>query len=167
MSKGTLEYIRIIGDAAMPDCFISYAIEDEAVGKLFHDELKRHGLSVFMAGVTLKPGQNWSKEIMDNLRASSLILFLATHAACASPFVQQELGGALAAQKKVIPIVWDMQPSELPGWTKGFQALNLTGATIDTLRLRIMEIANSIKADRAKVGLVLGALVLVLLSLGG
>jgi len=150
----------------MPDCFLSYAVQDKELATWVHDELCGHGVSVFMAGVTLKPGQNWSQEIMNNLKASSLVLFLASRAACASPYVQQELGGALASQKKVVPVVWGMPPTELPGWTKQFQAINLAGASIDTIRTQMTAVANTIKADKAKSLLVIGALVAGLLVLG-
>ena len=35
---------------------------------------------------------------------------------------------ALAKQKKLVPIVWDMPVSELPGWTNHIQAIDLAGA---------------------------------------
>jgi len=70
---------------------------------------------VFIASVSLKPGDDWGKEIRRNLLKSRCVIFLASMRACESSFVQQELGMALGASKKVIPIVWDIAPSDLPG----------------------------------------------------
>lgn len=41
----------------MPDCFLSYAAQDKELAAWVHSELSGHGVSVFMTGVTLKPGQ--------------------------------------------------------------------------------------------------------------
>jgi hypothetical protein len=96
-------------------------------------------------------GQKWSHEIRSALNSSPWVVFLASRAACASPWVQQEIGAALAAQKKLVPIVWDIPPTELPGWASQYQALNLAGVTTQAdLERRISEIAERIKADKAK-----------------
>jgi hypothetical protein len=73
--------------------------------------------------------------------------------------VQQELGAAIARQKKLVPIVWDMPPSALPGWTGHIQAVNLAGASTDQVWAQITAIAEQIKADKAK-GLLIGGLLL-------
>ncbi len=70
--------------------------------------------------------------------------------------MQQELGVALATQKKVVPVVWDVRPSELPGWASQFQALNLAGASLTEVQAQISSIADEIKADKAKTLLILG-----------
>jgi len=114
---------------------------------------------VFLAPTSLPPGQQWSREILGALNASSWVLFLASRTACASPWVQQELGIALATQKKVVPIVWDIRPSELPGWTAQFAALNLAGASAQEIQRHISAIADRIKADKSKAFLIGGLLV--------
>lgn len=55
----------------MPDCFISYCSEDERLARFVEAQLRSQGVSVFMASVSLRPGQNWSQETWNNLRASS------------------------------------------------------------------------------------------------
>ena len=50
--------------------------------------------------------------------------------------------------EKLIPIVWDMPPSELPGWTKEYQALDLRGVTIEQVRSQLSAIVGRIKSDK-------------------
>jgi hypothetical protein len=140
----------------MADCFISYSSKDEEFAKLVHRDLAAHALNVFMAAVTLKPGDRWSERILAELRESPWVLFLASKAACASPYVQQEVGSAAVAGKKLVPVVWDQSPSALPGWANQHQALDIRDSTPAEIQLRIVEIAQRIRADKLR-GLMIGA----------
>jgi len=150
----------------MPDCFISYSSNDQLLANFVHSELARQGLSVFMASVSLKPGENWSDVIRANLRNSSWVMLLASKAACQSAYVMQETGMAMITDKRLIPIVWDINPSELPGWIDRNHALNLAGATIEEIQVRISQIAQMIREDNTKGLLIAGALVFGLIWLG-
>ena len=132
----------------MPDCFISYSTRDQKLADFIYSELVGQGLNVFMASMSLKPGQDWSQKIFTNLRKSSWIIFLASKSATQSPYVQQELGMALGANKKLIPIIWDMPPSELPGWANRTHTLDLRNATIPVIKSRIADIARDIHQDK-------------------
>ncbi len=112
------------------DCFISYSHVDEEIALNLQASLKRMDISAFMAPLSIRPGGDWNREIWDNLRKAEYVLFLASAEACNSPYVLQELGGAEYDKKHIIPIVWDMSPSELPGWTKRYQALDLRGQNV-------------------------------------
>jgi len=147
----------------MPDVFISYSSKDEDLAKFVKKHLTNEGLSVFLASTSLKPGDHWSKKIMENLRLSNWVILLASRAACQSQFVQQELGGAIYGNKKIIPVVWDMSLSELPGWTRDYQAINLEGTTMESLSQKMADIAKDIKAEKNKGLLILGAIFLALL----
>ena len=147
----------------MPDCFISYSSEDERLANFVQQQLRDQHVTVFMASVSLRPGQNWSQEIWANLRTSPWVIFLASRAACFSPYVQQELGAALAAEKKIIPVVWDMTPAELPGWINQTHALDLRHFSMDDLRQVIGQIAQEIRTDKEKGLLAIGAIFLGIL----
>lgn len=149
----------------MPDCFISYSSDDERLGRFVGSLLISQGVSVFMVSVSLQPGQNWSQEISRNLRESSWVIFLASRSACRSAYVQQELGGALFSDKRLVPIVWDMSPIELPGWVNQKHALDLRGRTLQDLATEINRIASLIKADNTKGALIAGGVILGLLWL--
>lgn len=142
----------------MPDCFISYSIRDQKLAKIVRSTLVAQGVSVFMAPVSLKPGDIWSSKIKTALAQSSYVIFLASRAACRSPYVQQELGMALGGNKRLIPVVWEISPSELPGWVNQFQTLDLRGKTVGNLAHHLIQIAKSIRANKNTGVLLLGAL---------
>jgi hypothetical protein len=55
---------------------------------------------------------------------------------------------ALGASKKLIPIIWEINPEDLPGWINQNQALDLRGGTMDDLEKRIEVIANSMHMEK-------------------
>jgi TIR domain len=140
----------------MPDIFISYASKDLAAAEFMHKHLIENGVTAFLASASLKPGQLWSKEILKALRDSNCVLFLASEHACSSPWVQQELGYAIGAKKKLIPIVWNMKPSKLPGWASEYQALDLSKKTAEEVRVQMTSIASGIRANKQTALLVAG-----------
>lgn len=150
----------------MPDVFISYSSADERFARFLDRHLAGEGLEVFLASTSLIPGQQWAPSILEALRHSDWIVFLASRAACESAWVQQELGAALITEKKVVPIVWDMPPSRLPGWISNFQALDLAGASPEHVRARIGAIAERMKADKARGQLIAALLIAGLVFLG-
>lgn len=140
----------------MPDCFISYSSNDERFAKAVHGDLTAHGLSVFMAKISIKPGDRWGPKTLNALAQSTWVIFLASKAACTSPYVQQEIGGALLAQKRLIPVVWELEPSELPGWINQIQALDIRNQTRSQIQGRIIELAQQMKATK-DTGVLIGA----------
>jgi hypothetical protein len=52
----------------MPDCFVSYSSKDEAFARAVHRDLAMHQLDVFMAAVSLQPGDPWSEKIRAALK---------------------------------------------------------------------------------------------------
>lgn len=149
----------------MPDCFISYADVDRELATFVYKELERHGIITFMASASLQPGQNWPQEILENLRNSEWVILLASRAASSSTFVNQEIGGALHGSKTLIPIVWDMDPSELPGWAKDLQAIDIRGQSLGDLQKKIAAIAQHIGQNKDKGFLILGAILLAIFLL--
>lgn len=147
----------------MPDVFISYSIQDESLAKFVCRYLENERLDVFLASVSLDPGEKWSSQIMEKLRATPWIVFLASRVACQSPFVLQELGAAIFSKKEIVPIVWDISPDELPGWISQYQALNLAGASLETIPNEVKEIAKRIKGDKLRGLLIAGAVIAGLL----
>jgi hypothetical protein len=150
----------------MPDCFISHSSNDKRLAGLVREELERHGVKTFLAPISLQPGERWSPAILENLRASNWVLVLASKAACSSAFVNQEIGAALLTSKTLVPIVWDVSPSELPGWLAQFQALDLRNATVAQLRQHVAAIAKRISQEKARGWLILGSLLAGLFLFG-
>lgn len=150
---------HVIQRVFMADCFLSYSTVDAAFAGAVHRELTAQGLDVFMAGISLQPGDRWSERIRSALDSSGWVVFLASRAACASPWVQQEIGGALNAPKTLVPVVWDMSPSDLPAWAGQRQALDIRGLTAPQIQAQIVEIAARIKQGKSKGLLIAGAVV--------
>jgi hypothetical protein len=124
-------------------------------------------VSTFLASASLQPGERWSPAILDNMRASNWVLVLASRIASSSAYVNQEIGAVLLTSKKLVPIVWDMNPSELPGWLAQFQALDLRNSTVEQLKQQVAAIADRIRQEKTKGWLILGGLVAALFLFGG
>jgi hypothetical protein len=149
----------------MPDVFISHSSSDRRFAEFLFKHLTSEGLTVFLAPISIAPGQRWADEVLNALQGSNWVLFLASRAACSSPWVQQEIGAALSKQKKLLPIVWDIPMTQLPGWTGALQAIDLAGASADRIHHQVSAIAAQIKADKAKGLLIAGLLVAGLVAL--
>ena len=104
----------------MPDVFISYSAKDEKLAQFVRSHLVAQQLDVFLASISLNTGEHWTPQIIESLRASEWVFLLASKNALASSNVQQEIGGAIFGKKKLVPIMWDVQPSDLPRWIGGF-----------------------------------------------
>ena len=147
----------------MPDCFISHSSADAAFARSIHDSLLAQGVTPFLAPVSIETGAHWSKEILQALRESRWVIFLASRKACESAFVQQEVGGAIVSGKSLVPIIWDMAPAELPAWAREYQALDIRGASADAVGAQVAAIAARIRADKATGALIAGAAITALI----
>jgi hypothetical protein len=103
-----------------------------------------------MASVSLQGGDQWTEELKRNIRASSCLLFLATKAARLSHWANQELGGAVIANKRVIPVLWEIAQSELPGFAAHIQTLTLSGISEREIRDLSSKVAEIVREERAK-----------------
>lgn len=149
----------------MPDVFISYSAKDENLAQFVREHLRRQDLDVFLASVSLNAGEHWTPQIVEALRNSEWVFLLASKNALASANVQQEVGGAIFGKKKLVPIMWDVQPSDLPRWVSDYQGLILAGATLDNINLQVAQLAAHVKANKVKGQLVAGAVFAGLLYL--
>ena len=141
----------------MADVFISYCAKDEELAHFVYSHLRAQDLSVFLASISLQPGERWTPLIIENLVKSDWVVLLASRNALMSQSVQLELGGAIFGKKKLVPIMWDIQPAELPRWVADFQGIILTGATLENINLQVAQLAARIKEDKAKGQLIAGA----------
>lgn len=144
--------------------FISYSTKDERLARQIHSQLSQIGAQPFLASLSLAPGTKWTAKIFSALEESDMVFFIASRDACASPAVQQELGASLAHKKLIIPILTDISPEELPGWTKEHQAIDLKSGA-ESLTHAFAEIGERVRQDKFWTGLMLGALVVALIAL--
>jgi hypothetical protein len=148
------------------DVFISHAQVDLPLAQFLHRHLSQEGLSAYLATVSMAPGEQWKQVILDNLRSSTWVICLASRAACESHWVMQEMGVAIGANKKLVPIVWDVSPQELPGWMREYQAVNLGGANQEEARAAIERISETIKSEKQKGVVILGMVIAGLMLFG-
>ena len=148
----------------MADIFISHATEDAPFAEFLARHLQQEGLSVYLASASIPVGDKWMPHIVENLRHSKWVLCLASRAACASPWVMQEMGVAIGANKKLVPIIWNIQRNMLPGWMQQFEPVNLAGASQQDVQAALTHIAASIKEEKRN-GAVIGVLLLAGLAL--
>jgi TIR domain len=148
------------------DVFISHAQADLPLAQFLHRHLSQEGLSAYLATVSMAPGEKWRQVILDNLRSSTWVICLASRAACESHWVMQEMGVAIGANKKLVPIVWDVAPHELPGWMREYQAVNLGGANQEEARAAIDRISETIKSEKQKGVVILGMVIAGLMVFG-
>ena len=150
----------------MGKVFLSFSSQDDPLATFVASELASDGISVFKAPSSITPGEGWSKAITENLRDSEWVVVLMSQHATHSKWVNQEVGGALVGGKKLVPIVWDMDPSSLPGWLRDYQALNLRGMDWQQIRAGVSSIAKRIKADDVAGLLIVSALIAGLIYVG-
>ena len=148
------------------DVFISHAQVDLPLAEFLHRHLSQEGLSAYLANISMTPGQQWKQAILDSLRSSTWVICLASRAACESEWVMQEMGVAIGANKKLVPIVWDVLPEELPGWMREYQAVNLGGANQEEARAAIERISETIKSEKQKGVVILGMVIAGLMLFG-
>lgn len=153
----------------MPDVFISHATEDAPFANFLFRHLQQERLEVFLASASLAPGEKWMPSILENLRQSKWMLCLASRAACDSPWVMQEMGVAIGHGKKMIPIIWDLPPSALPGWMQQYQPVNLANASQDQVMIKLFQMTSTIKQDKdaQQKALLIGGLLLLGLAIFG
>ncbi|MEZ5507209.1 MAG: toll/interleukin-1 receptor domain-containing protein [Gammaproteobacteria bacterium] len=149
----------------MPDVFISYSSKDEELAKFVREHLVRQNLNVFLASVSINAGHKWTPQIVQALRESEWVFLLASKNALASPNVQQELGGAIFGNKKLVPIMWDVTPDDLPRWVSDYQGIVINGATLDNINLQVAQLAAKVRASKVNGQLVTGAVIFGLLAL--
>lgn len=147
----------------MPDVFISYSSSDQVLAARVYQRLGSLGVSAFLAPLSIQAGLPWKEEVLRALREAKTVLFLASHAACASVAVMHELGGALYGQKEIVPVCWEVQPGHLPEWIRDRQAIVVTPQDPMALDRALAEIGERVRTQRTKSGLILAGVVAALL----
>ena len=149
----------------MPDIFISYSIQDEKLARFVKEHCENQKLDVFLASISLDSGERWTPQIKSALKASNWVFLLASKAALASPNVQMEVGGAIFSEKKLVPIMWDVEPQGLPRWIADYQGIILKGATMENINLQMSQLAAKVRSEKDKGTMVVGAVFFGLLYL--
>ena len=147
----------------MSDVFISYSEKDVELAKWLYKSCQNFNISAFLASISLQPGIKWKQEILHNLKESKWFFFLATSNSIHSDAVKHEIGGALTLNKNIVPILYGIDFNELPEWIKEYQGIQVTNDNVSHISETLGTIAEKIKEDKLKAGLLIGAFIGVLL----
>ena len=94
--------------------FVSHARKDARLARKVARQIEATGASVHLDERSMKPGESISVQIDGALRDSDEVVTLVTSNSLSSPWVSFEVGAALGLGKRVVPIVEDLSPKELP-----------------------------------------------------
>jgi hypothetical protein len=108
------EWIESYWICLMPDVFICYSAKDEKLARWLYKSCENLDISTFLAPISIRPGTKWKQTILDNLREVSWFFFLATPNSIRSDSVKHEIGGALALNHDIIPILYNLEFKDLP-----------------------------------------------------
>jgi len=112
--------------------FISYSSSDKKIAGFLKSFIATFcGFSCFLAHEDILPSQNWEDKILIKLNASDLFIPLISEKSLISPYVNQEVGMALASKKPIIPIkIYLTNPF---GFISKIQALSCSSMTFEYL----------------------------------
>lgn len=140
------------------DVFISYSVKDSQIAQNLYAVLGIAGIEAFLAEISLRPGERWKDQILENLRQSKWVLFLATPNSCCSDAVKHEIGAALVLNKNLVSILIGVKPADVPDWVKDRQVVDSSDS--EQMRRFLKELGEKIKSDKALTAALIVALIL-------
>lgn len=94
--------------------FISHSSKDKWAARRISDDLISLGAETFLDEKDIVTGQSIDQSIKNNLKECSDFLILLSPASLKSEWVLLELGGAIALDKNIIPILLYVGANEIP-----------------------------------------------------
>ncbi|CAO2842676.1 unnamed protein product [Amaranthus hypochondriacus] len=97
------------------DVFINHRGNDtkRTIAGLLYQHLSRLGYYPFLDSKSMKPGDNLYKKIDPGIKNCKIGVAVFSQRYCESYFCLHELALMIECKKKVLPIFWDVKPSEL------------------------------------------------------
>ncbi|MGD0736453.1 MAG: toll/interleukin-1 receptor domain-containing protein [Terracidiphilus sp.] len=112
--------------------FISYSHEDKALVHILADVIDKNGMeSIYDDKKGLQVGTGFKDEIIHFISHAHIFLPLLTETSIKRPWVQQEIGYAVALRVPTVPVAINCEPGE---FLHGIQAIQLK--TLDEAELR-------------------------------
>lgn len=94
--------------------FISHSSKDKWAAKRIADDIANLGATTFLDEKDIRTGQSLDDSIKKNLKESDDFLILLSPSSLKSEWVLIELGGALALEKRIVPILLYVGANEVP-----------------------------------------------------
>lgn len=130
--------------------FISYARQDIRIATLLSTSLEKAGVPTFHDVRSIQPGDDWKKTLLQQMKESRAVIYLASRASLASTTVQAELGMAVSARLRILPILIDITPEQLPALIRDYQAVSLLGMRGVKAVAQIEHVVATIAADKSR-----------------
>jgi hypothetical protein len=147
--------------------FISYSHRDGTRARQVKRLLDQSGTEVFLAEITLDPGEELAARIVEAIKRSDLFVLLWSHHAKRSEWVPQEIGIARAAEIPMVPIILHKSAEPAPGFLRGLKYLPLykdPTKSLAWLQKNVFERAQGKKQKDGLAWLGLGAVIVYLLT---
>ena len=96
------------------DVFVSYSSKDQKLAFSIYEAIKKAGGQVFLSEKNLKPGDDFAEEIRKPLVTSRELWLLVSPHSLKSEWVLTEWGAAWALKTKIVPILHQCSPENLP-----------------------------------------------------
>lgn len=94
--------------------FISYSSSDAWIASKVSEEIKKLGIEVFLDRNDIETGDDIDDRVRRNLHEADEILVLVSPGALRSHWVMMEVGAARTLGKRLVPILINVSPNELP-----------------------------------------------------
>jgi hypothetical protein len=101
-------------DTQRYDVFLSYSTQDKDEARQIHGALAQVAKTCFMAEKSLQPGDKFHEEIRASIRASVEVWILVSPRSIQSAWVQREVDVAWGLEKRIVPILLQCSPGDLP-----------------------------------------------------
>jgi hypothetical protein len=107
--------------------FLSYADLDLGLASGLCDLLQAGGLSTFMAQRHVRVSDNWQEVLRLHLASRSVFIALLTPAGCRSEWVRNEIAGAWALGKAIVPAICGVDDADVPELAAACQGVKIAG----------------------------------------
>ena len=110
-TAGPIAEIRRLEDATLsamvraPRFFLSHSMLDASEVEKLRETIVGLGVSVYLAENDPQPGVNLATKVIAEIKTSDAVIVLLAEGGASSPWVQQEIGAAMAAGKLIVPVV--------------------------------------------------------------
>jgi TIR domain len=94
--------------------YISHASADTWIARKVCEDVHKLGIEVFLDNKDIQTGEDFDALTTENIANSNEMIVLVSHAALKSNWVMIEFGAARALGIRLIPILVDVTPNELP-----------------------------------------------------
>ena len=109
--------------------FISYSRVNKDFALRLATELRSAGFPIWLDQLDIPPGVRWDDALEAALESCELFLVILTPASMASDNVKDEIGYAIDAQKRILPIL--LENAHLPLRLRRFQYVDFTSKSFD------------------------------------